>query len=88
MIVPEELLADIRELLEGMQDINGSGGPNAAMQLLTRLAHECSKPLAVGLFWQTSDHRWHFSAGSTNVGDIHDNGRPIHVAYLGESARK
>lgn len=41
----------------------------------------------IGLFWQTADGRWHFSAGATKRGDIHDNGRPIRVAYLGEEAK-
>ena len=42
---------------------------------------------AIGLFWQTSDGKWHFSPGSTKRGDIHDNVRPICVAYLGEEAK-
>lgn len=42
---------------------------------------------AVGLFWQTGDGKWHFSPGSTDRGDIHDNGRPIRIAYLGEEAK-
>lgn len=43
---------------------------------------------AVGLFWQTADGKWHFSPGSIDRGDIHDNGRPIHIAYMGEEALK
>mgnify|MGYP001578582310 CR=1 FL=1 len=51
-----------------------------------------SEPVAtqgevVGLFWQTSDGKWHFIPGSTKRGDIHDNGRPMRVAYLGEEAK-
>ncbi len=41
----------------------------------------------IGLFWQTADGKWHFSPGSLNRGDIHDNGRPIRIAYLGEEAK-
>lgn len=41
----------------------------------------------LGLFWQSGDGKWRFSPGSTNRGDIHDNGRPIRIAYLGEEAK-
>lgn len=43
---------------------------------------------AVGLFWQTADGRWHLCEGATRRGDIHDNGRPIRIAYMGEEAPK
>jgi hypothetical protein len=45
------------------------------------------EPTPIGLFWQTADGRWHFSPGSLKRGDIHDNGRPIHIALLGEEAK-
>lgn len=51
-------------------------------------SYAVSERKAIGLFWQTADGRWHFSPGSTNRGDIHDNGRPIHIALLGEEAAK
>lgn len=41
----------------------------------------------VGLFWQTADGRRHFCEGAFKRGDIHDNGRPIHIALLGEEAK-
>ncbi len=41
---------------------------------------------AMGFFWQTADGRLHFSQGSINPKEIHDNGKPVHVAYLGEEA--
>lgn len=41
----------------------------------------------IGLFWQTADGRRHFCEGVFKRGDIHDNGRPIHIALLGEEAK-
>lgn len=53
---------------------------------------ECSTPSEIrepmGLFWQTADGRWHFCPGVFKRGDIHDNGRPIRIAYAGEEAPK
>ena len=58
-----------------------------AAMALEHQAAAVSEKVAIGLFWQTSDGKWHFSPGSTNRGDIHDNGRPIRLAYLGEEAK-
>lgn len=41
----------------------------------------------VGLFWFTADGRRHFCEGAElKRGDMHQNGRPILVAYEGEEA--
>lgn len=41
----------------------------------------------VGLFWQTvGDGKLHFCEGNLKRGDIHDNGKPIKIAYAGEEA--
>ena len=61
--------------------------PDVHSLVTLRAAPPSSDARAVGLFWQTSDGKWHFSPGSIKRGDIHDNGRPIHVAYLGEEAK-
>lgn len=89
-LIPEEPTHAMLDALE-----NGAGATGAFRDMLsaaptppagTTLSATPFKP--VGLFWQTSDRRWHFSPGSTKRGDIHDNGRPIHIAYLGEEAAR
>lgn len=45
------------------------------------------EPTPIGIFWQTvSDGKWHFNEGVFCKDDIHDNGRPIKIALLGEEA--
>lgn len=59
-----------------------------AWPILSRCATALSEqrePTPIGLFWQTTDGKWHFNAGVFRRSDIHDNGRPMHIAYMGEA---
>ena len=59
-----------------------------ALPALLKAAREREELKSIGLFWQTSDGKWHFSEGSVNPWDIHDNGRPIRVAYIGKESSR
>lgn len=48
---------------------------------------ERREPTPIGIFWQTvADGKWHFNEGVFCKDDVHDNGRPIRIAYVGEEA--
>ena len=59
----------------------------AIVQEWTPPAQRCVG-VPMGLFWQTADGKWHLAPGSTDPWDIHDNGRPIHIALLGKQVRR
>lgn len=48
-----------------------------------------AEPTPIGIFWQTvGDGKWHFNEGVFDPWDIHDNGRPMHIALLGKQVRR
>ena len=73
---------------------NVPGNPSASNARSDGLPAEAAtvvvprEPTPIGLFWQTSDGKWHLAPGSLDPWDIHDNGRPIHIALLGEQVKR
>ena len=87
------------EWLSQRQGPNGPSAINAARaawtaSALSKTTQPCvverREPTPIGLFWQTVGEpgKWHYSPGSTDPWDIHDNGKPIHIALLGERVQR
>ena len=66
-------------------DLGFNSPADRLAQRLQAAVSETATPKRIGLFWKTSDGHLHFCEGAElRRGDIHDNGRGLKVAYIGE----